>query len=165
MVEPWDAVRSGIIEQAGRIPYARRRKRMLYASSIVPDDSATFEARMKPIRQEFVRQCLRRCASRRHVASFVDVEHWDENATRVLRELKQASAEGARGLQFSYKCLYHSILVLQGRSAWLDHWKVTAATEPPAVSSAPAPTPGMWSDCVATPADGPRMWFTGRLRS
>ena len=148
MVRAWDDVRRAIVDQADRVAYAARVDRMLYASSVVPNDGS-FEARMKPLRQEFVRRCLiKRCASRGEVASFVDIQRFDANATRAMRDgLRPAgstsSSKSQHSLQFSSKCFYRSILVLQGRSAWLDHWKMDLACGSPVVFMADQSTPSL----------------------
>jgi len=39
----------------------------------------------------------------------------------------RSDGSAAAGWQFKYKCTYQSILLLQGRSAWLDHFKMEMA--------------------------------------
>ena len=114
---------------------------------------------MKPLRQDFVRRCLgARCASRGEVASFVDLERLDENATRLLRDglVQRAGSTPSPSvqfsLQFSSKCFYRSILVLQGRSAWLDHWKMDLACGSPVVFMADRSTPSADGFAFASPA-------------
>ncbi|KAL1500627.1 hypothetical protein AB1Y20_013279 [Prymnesium parvum] len=128
LVAPWEVVLRGITDESARVPYRARLRRAVYSAS-VPQSNKSFEARMKPLRQEFVRRCLSRCDG--GLAPLVDMEKpWDEAMARLIRE---GLKNGTGSLQFNKNCHYRSIVQLQGRSAWLDHWKMDLACGSPVV--------------------------------
>jgi len=58
-----------------------------------------------------------------------DLEFQPDGAFSALRQHHSElwRRTWAHGLQFTYKCQYRSLLLLQGRSAWLDHLKMELA--------------------------------------
>ena len=58
-----------------------------------------------------------------------DLEYQPDRAFLALRQYHPElwRRTWARGWQFTYKCQYRSLLILQGRSAWLDHLKMELA--------------------------------------
>jgi len=130
----WASVLDAILAEADSVPFSSRLRRTLYASKLLVRDNNFFRMYM-PLRRAFALNCLYNCT---HAPSRLDAE---VNVSAVLSSLDKQRASGALGgadhqlasHQFRYKCWYRSLLILNGRSAWLDHFKADVACGSPVI--------------------------------
>ena len=116
----WSTVHKAVLNEAGRLPFHQRLRRTLYASKPLTQDLNYYKM-YQPLRRAYTLSCLYNCSA----PSDLDVEG---DVPQVLSRLRQLSQDEAHhSYQYRYKCWYDSLLLMNGRSAWLDHFKADLA--------------------------------------
>ena len=129
-IGPWEIASAQIQSYSDRTPFLQRHPHQLYAQA--PQDEKNLDqlARSRldsnvmppghygyhPLRMDFELQCVRNCSrAARHL--FVETQ-----AGPLLSDKLGLKTNEITGAHLGAKCAYQSILVMNGRSAWLDHF-------------------------------------------
>jgi len=129
-IGPWDVASAQIQKYSDSIPFMQRRPLQLYAQAPQKQLALDTLAQSRldrsvkppahygyhPLRLDFTNQCVRNC-SRAAQHLFLEVQ-----ASQILSGKLGLKPNEITGAHLGAKCAYQSILVMNGRSAWLDHF-------------------------------------------